>query len=179
MKKAMTLLTAAFCVVSQANATESKRFTQMQNARIADETLECVVGETEASAENDRFTASLKVKGFSNAPAVWDPVKEGWKDIKNAPLFVFAPNKGDESIAAAVNIEVYTLKYINPMIANVMIAHSAIGTARDVAFEADYDLKFYKSTSRKILKREITVNGYPACTVEFSPKTKEWRVAAN
>jgi hypothetical protein len=176
MNKAKTLIVGALFLSTQSNAAEAARFTQMQTARIADETLECIVGDTEASAENDKFTASLQVKGFSNAPAVWDPARETWKNIKNAPLFVFGPNNGDEALTGKVEIQVYTLKYTNPLIANVMIGYSAIGTARDVAFEADYDLTYYKSASRKILKREITVNGYTACTLEFSPRTKEWRV---
>jgi hypothetical protein len=145
--------------------------TQMSPARIESETLSCEVSETTVDSEREDYTANLVVGGFSLTPVVWNP-DGSRQDIKNEPLFVFAPTLGTSAPTADLNIEVFTKMFARPLLTNTLVGEFLIGTPRDVAFEAAIRLSYTGTPSP--LSRDIFVNGYKACTLSFSHTSGKW-----
>jgi len=154
--------------------------TQMQMARVDDSSLTCTISETvqKPSEEGDGpFLANLKISGFSNAPAVWDTETNWWKKIKDEPLFIYGPSSGGDATELEVPLMLMHKVYVLPMLTNIGMASSAIGTMRDMPFSADYKLSYYLQGAIKPIRRKIKINYYTACTVQFS-KDKKWSVVA-
>ncbi len=154
--------------------------TQMQISRVDDSSLTCTISETvqKPSEEGDGpFQATLKVSGFSNAPAVWDTETNWWKKIKDEPLFIHGPSSGSDDAVGEVQLMLMHKVYIVPKITNLMMASSTIGTVRDMPFTADYNLSYHPHGGIKPLRRKIKINYDTACTVQFG-KDKKWSVVA-
>ncbi len=150
---------------------------QLELARVADETLECEVSPTTQDAEEkgSGFKAKLRIKGFSNAPAVQDEEKGGWLNLKNEPLFVIGKPSGNDASELEVPLMLMHRVYHTPTLTNIMIGSLAIGTNRDEAFSLKYQLSYYPSQGIKSFKRHFKINGDLACTVIFG-KDKKWAV---
>lgn len=154
--------------------------TQMELASIDDTSLTCEVSPTTYDPTSKQYNADIMVKGYSMAPSVWDEKTGTWKDIKDEPLFVFAPFLGSEATSAELPVKVYTKMFEVPLVTNVPVGRAAIGATRDVRFEAAMELWYiFQGSKVSAMSRDILVNGIKACTVSFNQQSKQWSVSQN
>ena len=160
-------------------ATQRIASTDLQRARVDNTSLTCKVTATiPTHKENyDAYQSVLEVSGYSNAPAIWDPVRNNWRDIKNEPLFVFAASDGDAATTKVYTIQLSHKRYELPLLTNTNVGEFAIGTFRDMPFSTQLNLTYYTDANHKQpMQRTVNVNYYKACDIRFDLPTKKWVV---